>query len=166
MVELTPDDVRAILQVVEGSDVDFLELQQGAFKLTVSKGSVFPVPAAASPVLCAPTVPAATAEVGAASDKELGEAPSMGYEVPLEPGLVSVNAPMVGTFYRASEPGAPPFVQPGDHVERGETLGLIEAMKLYTAITSPTAGTVVSVHADEGQFIEYGQEVFTLRVDK
>jgi acetyl-CoA carboxylase biotin carboxyl carrier protein len=83
--------------------------------------------------------------------------------VPAEhPGRLVVRAPLVGTFYRAPQPGAPAFVTPGDAVEEGETLGIVEAMKLMNHVTADRAGRVVEILAGEGEPVEYDQPLMVL----
>ena len=81
---------------------------------------------------------------------------------PLDPGVIRVEAPMVGTFYRASSPGAPPFVQEGDVVGIGQTLCILEAMKLMNEVKAEQEGIVRSIHPENGQAVEYGQLLFEL----
>jgi len=73
-----------------------------------------------------------------------------------------VRAPMVGTFYHAPEPGATPFVRPGDRVEKGDQVGILEAMKLMTAVEADASGTVVALPAPDGEPVEYDQPLVTL----
>ncbi|MFJ8859002.1 acetyl-CoA carboxylase biotin carboxyl carrier protein [Streptomyces sp. NPDC102451] len=86
--------------------------------------------------------------------------------VPAEPerpaGLVQITAPLVGTFYQASSPGAEPFVQVGDIVEPGHQLAIIEAMKLLNSITADVRGRVHAVHPQDGDVVEYAQPLFDL----
>ena len=77
-----------------------------------------------------------------------------------------VRSPIVGTFYESPSPGAPPFVKPGDHVEVGQVLCIVEAMKLMNEIECDVAGEIVKKLVSNGQPIEYGQELFTVRPKK
>ena len=83
-----------------------------------------------------------------------------------EEGLHTVKSPIVGTFYEAPSPGAPPFVKAGDTVELGQVLCIVEAMKLLNEIESDVAGEIVKKLANNGQPIEYGQELFVIRPKK
>jgi acetyl-CoA carboxylase biotin carboxyl carrier protein len=83
-----------------------------------------------------------------------------------EEGLHTVKSPIVGTFYEAPSPGAPPFVKAGDSVEVGQVLCIVEAMKLLNEIESDVAGEIVKKLAVNGQPIEYGQELFVIRPKK
>ena len=78
-------------------------------------------------------------------------------------GLHMVKSPIVGTFYGSPSPGAAPFVAPGDHVEKGQVIGIIEAMKLMNEIESDVAGEVVKCLVSNGQAIEFGQPLFSVR---
>jgi acetyl-CoA carboxylase biotin carboxyl carrier protein len=81
-----------------------------------------------------------------------------------EAGLHLVKSPMVGTFFGSPSPGASSFVNPGDHVTKGQVIGIVEAMKLMNEIESDAAGEVVKCLVTNGQPIEYGQPLFSLRV--
>jgi acetyl-CoA carboxylase biotin carboxyl carrier protein len=84
-------------------------------------------------------------------------------EKPLEPGLVLVKAPIVGTFYESASPGSAPFVRVGEHVESGKVLCIIESMKLMNEIEAETAGIVESKLVQNGQPVEYGEALFAIR---
>jgi acetyl-CoA carboxylase biotin carboxyl carrier protein len=80
-----------------------------------------------------------------------------------EPDLVEVKSPIVGTFYRASDPSSPPFVDVGDAVKVGQVLCIIEAMKLMNEIEAEVAGEIVHIHPENGQPVQYGDALFSLR---
>jgi acetyl-CoA carboxylase biotin carboxyl carrier protein len=90
-------------------------------------------------------------------------APSAPVDAAPEPGLTVVKSPIVGTFYRASDPNSPPFVQLGDRVRVGQVLCIIEAMKLMNEIEAETAGEIVRIHHENGQPVQYGEPLFSLR---
>jgi acetyl-CoA carboxylase biotin carboxyl carrier protein len=157
-MELTEDDVIEILKLFEHSKFDFLQLQQGERKITVSKGGYVPTgtgtppapaPAAASAPQPPAPQPAAKAETAA----------------PIEEGLVPVTAPMVGKFYAAASPSDPPYVEKGTKVAAGATVGLIEVMKVFASIKTETAGVIERILVSNGQFVEFGQPLFLLRPD-
>jgi acetyl-CoA carboxylase biotin carboxyl carrier protein len=81
----------------------------------------------------------------------------------VEEGLVVVNSPIVGTFYRSPDPGSPPFVSVGDRVRVGQVLCIIEAMKLMNEIEAEAAGEIVKVHHESGQPVQYGEPLFDIR---
>lgn len=105
----------------------------------------------APPAPAAPAVQAAPAAAAAASEPETAPA-----------DLVRVTAPLVGTFYQASSPGAEPFVKVGDTVEAGQQLAIIEAMKLLNSITAEVKGTVHAIHVQDGDVVEYAQPLIDL----
>lgn len=145
-MELTDEDVREILDLIDKSAFDYFEIEYRGLRLTVSKS-----PMAAAPV---PTpAPASRAEPAPRKTRDIPE------------GLAAIPAPMVGTFYPAPQPGAPPFVSPGDRVEPDATVGLIEVMKVFTAVTAGIAGTVEEALAGEAQGVEYGEPLFLVRPD-
>lgn len=118
-----------------------------------------PVPMAA-PVAAPVPVPEAVPGVPAAAPQQPATAPPA-----VEPAgspRTMVTAPLVGAFYRAAEPGAAPFVEVGDTVEPGQTLALIEAMKLLNELKAETRARVVAVHAENGEMVEYGQHLIEL----
>jgi acetyl-CoA carboxylase biotin carboxyl carrier protein len=158
-MDLTEEDVLEILKLVEQSKFDYFQLEQGALKLTVARNGYVPaadVPSvsASSPVTTtAPAAPKATAPGPAAP-----EAPAV-----VDESLVAVTAPMVGTFYAAPAPTEPPFVEQGTRVEAGATLGLIEVMKVFTAIKAEIGGVIEAILVADAQFVEYGQPLFRIR---
>jgi acetyl-CoA carboxylase biotin carboxyl carrier protein len=156
-MELTEDDVLEILKLFEQSKFDFLQLEQGERKITVSKGgymsaradaALAAAPARPLPAAVAPPPPAVPAE---------SPAP--------EHGLLPVTAPMVGKFYAAPSPSDPPFVVPGTKVAAGATVGLIEVMKVFASIKTETAGVIERILVSNGQFVEFGQTLFWIRPD-
>jgi acetyl-CoA carboxylase biotin carboxyl carrier protein len=161
-MELTEDDVLEILKLFEQSSFDFLELQHGERKITVSKagaGAVHtPAPAAAAAATPVPaprlTVPRASPSAPAKPDAPVAA-----------PGLVPISAPMVGRFYASASPADPPYVQQGNAVAAGTTLGLIEVMKVFTSVKTETAGTIEQILVTSGDYVEFGQTLFMLRTD-
>ena len=129
-MDLTEDEVREILALIENSSFDHLELKVGELKLTVSKGPFVPEPPVAAAVPQPPT-PADGATDAPAAQKEARLGPAAPMEVA---GLVPIVAPMVGTFYAAPKPGTPAFVETGARVTPDTTVGLIEVMKVFTGI--------------------------------
>ena len=151
-MELTDEDVREILDLIDKSKFDYFEIEYRGLKLTVGKTTVSAATARA-PVSAAP-----------APDPEPGPAPRKHRDIP--DGLAAIPAPMVGTFYPAPRPGAPPFVNPGDRVEPDTTVGLIEVMKVFTAVTAGLAGTIEEALAGDARGVEYGEPLFLVRPDR
>jgi acetyl-CoA carboxylase biotin carboxyl carrier protein len=154
-MELTDDDVLEILKLFEQSKFDFLQLEQGERKITVSKSGYQGG--------AADVAPARVAAAGAPPAPEPQAAPAAS-SAP-EPGLLPVTAPMVGKFYAAPSPSDPPFVTPGTKVAAGATVGLIEVMKVFASIKTETAGVIERILVSNGQFVEFGQTLFWIRPD-
>ncbi len=160
-MDLTEDDVFEILKLFEQSKFNYINIEQGELKLTVSKDGYVHTQTASAPVAAPPAVaavaPATAAAPPAPADKLEAE--------PVDEGLFIVTAPMVGTFYSAPSPSDPPYVELGARVEADATLGLIEVMKVYTAAKSDVAGTVEKILVANAQTIEFGQPLFLIRPD-
>jgi acetyl-CoA carboxylase biotin carboxyl carrier protein len=114
-----------------------------------------PAPAAAAPPAGPAAGPAAPHEIAAAA-----EARALAIEA--AKGHHMITSPMVGTFYRAPDPASPPFVDIGDVVKKGQTLCIIEAMKLMNEIEADVAGTVVEIYSENAKPVEYGQKLFAI----
>ena len=173
---MTEDEVLQILDLVEKSNFDYLDLEIGDLKLTVSKSGVPAVPATVSVTQAAPAVAAAPAAAPAAEapaapapaapePAPAAESAPAAQAVTVKEGTVPIPAPMVGTFYATPEPGAPPFVKLGDHVDAETTVGLVEVMKVFNAVSAGAAGTIDEVCVESGQFVEHGQTLFLVRPD-
>ena len=134
---LTDEDIREILRLIDESAVDELRIETPELKLHVLRGGA---PAAPEP---APAPVAAAREDANGSD-----------------GAVTIDAPMLGTFYRAESPGAAPFVDVGTRVEPGTVVCLIEVMKMMNSIQAGLSGTVVEVCAENAGLVEYGAPLF------
>jgi acetyl-CoA carboxylase biotin carboxyl carrier protein len=152
-------DLKEILRILEAQDITEFELEQDGVKLRVCRSSGSPVGALAAVTSHLAPVPAAVAPPGAA----LSPAPEAA--APAEPPAngTLVKSPIVGTFYRAPDPNSPPFVSVGDRVKVGQVLCIIEAMKLMNEIEAEMAGEVTRVHPENGQPVQYGDPLFTIR---
>ena len=147
-MKVDTDLVRQLAELLTGSDLSEIEVQDGARRIVV-KRNVAAAPAA--PVYAAGPSPQAPAPAPSASP---AAAPA-GEPGANHPG--AVKSPMVGTVYLGGEPGAPPFVSPGSRVSEGDTLLIIEAMKVMNPITAPRSGTVSQILVDNGQPVEFDQ---------
>jgi len=160
-VDLT--DLKDILRPLEEQDITEFELEQDGVKLRVCRASrqtqAALVPAAAPAAPPAPgAVPAAPSPASGPPEAEGGPVAGEGAAAGAE-----VRSPIVGTFYRAPDPNSPPFVNVGDRVRVGQVLCIIEAMKLMNEIEAEVAGEVLSVHPENGQPVQYGDTLFTIR---
>jgi acetyl-CoA carboxylase biotin carboxyl carrier protein len=153
---LNIEELKALLEFVSERNIAELELEDGETKLRIRK-TLTP---AAAPVAEVLTAPAGTV---AESRPASVESPLTSGAAPLENGLIYVTSPMVGTFYRQPEPGAEPFAREGDYVKKGQVLCIIEAMKLMNEIESEFEGQLVKVLVENGQPVQYGDQLFALR---
>jgi acetyl-CoA carboxylase biotin carboxyl carrier protein len=144
-VQLSPDDVRDVLRVLDSSGLAELHLETADVAITLRRegGSGW---TAEQQVRRAPVLERAEPAV------DVDETSSAGAEVP--EGLVAVHPPLLGTFYRAPQPGAPPFVDVGDEVGEDTVVGVVETMKMMTPVHAGVRGTVVEFRTGNGEFAE------------
>lgn len=147
--------LKTLIDLVSDSNVSELEITEAEGKVRIVKSTGVAAPVvqqqAAAPVALAPVAVAAAAPAEAAAP--VAAATPAGH---------AVKSPMVGTFYRSSSPGAAPFIQIGSVVKEGDTLCIIEAMKILNEIESDKAGTVTQILCENGQAVEYGQPLFVI----
>jgi len=158
-------DLKEIFRILEEQSITEFELEQDGVKLRVCRSTGAPP---------GPSVPAQMATFypppAAAASPQAGTNPAA---VPATPVLAPaegpsaneavVKSPIVGTYYRAPEPSSPPFVNVGDRVKVGQVLCIIEAMKLMNEIEAEVAGEVLKIHPENGQPVQYGDPLFTIR---
>jgi acetyl-CoA carboxylase biotin carboxyl carrier protein len=148
--------LKKLIDLVQESGIAELEITEGEEKVKIVKGgeaTVTPIAAAATPT-AAPAAPAAPAAAAAAVAAAVAEEPA------LEGHLL--KAPMVGTFYRSASPESKAFVEVGQNVKAGETVCIIEAMKLMNEIEADATGVVKAILVENGQPVEYGQPLFII----
>ena len=158
-MELSEDDVLHILKLIDESKFDYFQLEVGELKITVSKGEPLPIPGATPATVAAGASPAPVA----APKPSASPTPAAPKAAAIPAGHLGITAPLLGTFYVAPEPGAPPFVQVGQQVTEDTTVGLIEVMKVFNSVRAAVKGTVVEVVAQNGQFVEFGQTLFIVK---
>ena len=157
--------VKRLAQVLRRYDLTEIALEEGSLRIALKRGAV--ASAAREPAAEGVAFPMRTGDrpqgtgLDAAGPTVAPAAPAKAEE---ETGVVYVTSPLVGTFYRAASPAAAPFVEPGAAVRAGETLCIIEAMKLLNEIESDHAGVVLEVLVENGRPVEYGERLFKLRV--
>jgi acetyl-CoA carboxylase biotin carboxyl carrier protein len=139
--------VKKLIELLEESDVAEIEIHEGEESVRISRGgSATPVPTFAAPAT------------------SLALTPTTAPEKPAEPEIAGhqIKSPMVGTFYRSPSPGTKAFVEEGQRVNVGDTLCIIEAMKILNQIESDKAGTLVKMLVENGQPVEYNQPLFII----
>ncbi|MCS0631803.1 acetyl-CoA carboxylase biotin carboxyl carrier protein [Telluria mixta] len=148
--------LKTLIDLVAESDIAELEVTEGESKVRIVKSSAIPqnqmvmvpqqgVQQFSTPAMAAPAT-----------------APAAAPAAPAEPTGHVVKSPMVGTFYRSSAPGAPAFVEVGANVKEGDTLCIIEAMKLLNEIDADASGTITKILVENGQPVEFGQPLFVI----
>jgi acetyl-CoA carboxylase biotin carboxyl carrier protein len=148
--------LKTLIDLVSESNVSELEITEAEGKVRIVKGAGIMPQAYAMPV-AAMTMPAVAPTSAVVASTELDQA------VAGEPDVNhAVKSPMVGTFYRSASPGSKPFVEVGDTIKQGETLCIIEAMKILNEIESDKTGTVTKILCDNGQAVEYGQPLYLI----
>jgi acetyl-CoA carboxylase biotin carboxyl carrier protein len=157
-------ELKELIEFLIEKDIAEFELERGDVKVRIKRGGdqVYPTPHFAG----LPAPPAAAAGSSARTSTAPGEAASPPEGAPSAEAekLHSVRSPIVGTFYESPSPGSPPFVKLGDKVDVGQLLCIVEAMKLMNEIESDVRGEIIKKVANNGQPIEYGQELFVIRL--
>jgi acetyl-CoA carboxylase biotin carboxyl carrier protein len=146
--------LKTLIDLVAESNIAELEITEGEGKVRIVKSG--------PPMVAAPVALQAAAPSMAAAPMPVPTTPAPAAEAAPAAPEDAFPSPMVGTFYRASAPGAAPYVNLGDVVEVGQTLGVIEAMKLMNEIPSDRAGVVKAILIENGQAVEFGQPMFVI----
>jgi acetyl-CoA carboxylase biotin carboxyl carrier protein len=150
---MTLDEIKQLIDFIRERELSEFELERADFKLRVKSGSAVqavlaPAYAPPAPVPAAAPAPAAVPLAAETAGED----------------LAIITSPIVGTFYRATEPGAKALVEVGDTVRKGQVLCIIEAMKLMNEIDSEHDGEVVSIYVQNGQAVQYGERLFAIRL--
>jgi acetyl-CoA carboxylase biotin carboxyl carrier protein len=155
--------LKTLIDLVSESGISELEVTEGEGKVRIVKNAppVYVQPSASYPPQLTATIPPANPAAPAEPGTGAAAAAAAPAAAPAPQGHV-VTSPMVGTFYRAPSPGADAFVQVGDTVKEGQTLCIIEAMKLLNEIESDKAGVIKEILVENGQAVEYGQPLFVI----
>jgi acetyl-CoA carboxylase biotin carboxyl carrier protein len=144
--------LKTLIDLVQNSGISELEISEGEEKIRIAKHFTAP---AQTTVMLPPAAPAAAQPAPAA-------APAAAEAAPAQPEGRVIKAPMVGTFYRSGSPGSASFVEVGQSFKQGETLCIIEAMKLMNEIEAEVSGTIKAILVENGQPVEYGQPLFLI----
>ncbi|WP_339546585.1 acetyl-CoA carboxylase biotin carboxyl carrier protein [Pseudomonas sp. RA_35y_Pfl2_P32] len=148
--------VKKLIELLEESGIDELEIKEGEESVRISRHSKTPAQQyyAPAPMAAPAAAPVAAAPAAAAAAPAAPAAPVLN-------GTVA-RSPMVGTFYRKSSPTSPSFVEVGQSVKKGDTLCIVEAMKMMNHIEAETSGVIESILVEDGQPVEYDQPLFTI----
>ena len=142
--------LKLLIQLMIDNDLTELDLEDQGEKVKLKRGTAQPsMPYGAVPPIAVPSV-----NTTASSEAD---------ESSQEQGLAAITSPMVGTFYASPTPDAPPFVAIGDHVNADQVVCIIEAMKVFNEIKAETNGTIARLEVENGQSVEFGQELFMVK---
>lgn len=150
------DDVRELIMLVNETGITEVKLESDGIKLAIKKGLDLKAGPGSS-------VPAEQALAIPSGQKETGSSMPEQTETKDQAALIPVISPMVGTFYRSPSPEAPPYVSVGEYIKKGQTLCIIEAMKLMNKIDSEVEGEIVEITVENGSPVEYGQTIFLIK---
>jgi acetyl-CoA carboxylase biotin carboxyl carrier protein len=151
--------LKTLIDLVAESDISELEVTEGESKVRIVKSGA---PAAQGQIVMMQPQGQPMAAAAPAAPAAISAAPAPAESAPVEPAGHVVKSPMVGTFYRSSAPGSPPFVEIGSVVKEGDTLCIIEAMKLLNEIDADASGTIRQILVENGQAVEFGQPLFII----
>lgn len=151
--------VKKLIEMLEESTFDELEIKEGEESIRIARNRQSGVVSYAAPVAPMPVATAPTTTSATPASQAIGTAPPE--DKPQTQGFIQ-RSPMVGTFYRAASPTAASFVEVGQTVKQGDTLCIIEAMKMMNQIQADKSGTIESILVDNGQVVEYDQALFTI----
>ena len=147
------DEIRKLVGLLEEKNLSVFELEVEGLKVKIARNAAPAAPAPAAPPAAAPAPHTPEAAAAAEARAQAIEA-AKGHHL--------ITSPMVGTFYRAPDPTSAPFVDIGDTVKKGQTLCIIEAMKLMNEIEADVDGTIVEIYAENAKPVEYGQKLFAI----
>ncbi|SRR5579883_3071433 len=155
---MTVDEIRELIALASETGIAELEVQRGDNRVRIRRAAFAPV----QEVLMSPQT-AGSAAPAAPSGPPPEAGKDKGGDKPPDPSLHLVKSPIVGTFYECPSPGSPPFVRVGERIQPGKVLCIIESMKLMNEIEAETAGIVESKLVLNGQPVEYGEALFSIR---
>lgn len=150
------NEIKELINLLEESRLSELEIEEEGRRIRLTKQTETLV--AHMPVHAPVAAPAPLAAPAHQAASETKGEPSLA-----DQGLISVNSPMVGTFYLCPAPGEPPFVEPGDRITADQTVCIVEAMKIMNEVAAKTAGIVERILVESGEPVEFGQPLFAIR---
>jgi acetyl-CoA carboxylase biotin carboxyl carrier protein len=161
--EMKPSEIRDLIDFIAQSGLNEVDIETKELKLHVKREPDQKVMKASAPVLAA--APVAIAAAPAAPAAPVALPPKTEKPVAVSQTTVEIKSPMIGTFYRSSNPDTPPFVSVGDKITKGQIVGMIEAMKLFNEIESEFSGTILKVMIENSSPVEYDQVLFVVEPD-
>ncbi len=155
------DRIKQLIRMMEKHDLSEIKLEGGDQKWVLKRGGVFH----AGPPMPMMFPPGAAAAVQVPAGSPASQAGGVSGTAPADEGLIQITSPTVGTFYGAPQPSDPPFVKVGDRVTPEKVVCIVEAMKVFNQIPAEVTGTVRQVLAQDGEAVEFGQALFTVKPD-
>ena len=155
------DELCELIRLVGSTEVATVEIEHAGGRLRIDGKA--PAPVVSHPASMAQSPPVVTIDSAPMAAGPQSEAPAIADEAAADEDLHYVVSPIVGTFYRAPNPDADPYVKIGDMIDGGKTLCIVEAMKLMNEIESDLSGTIVKVFPDNAQPVEFGERLFAIR---
>jgi acetyl-CoA carboxylase biotin carboxyl carrier protein len=165
-------NIVALIDKLAESSFDYLELEDEGMRIVIGKNGVSEISGTAAakaetPAKASTEQPAAVVAGQAAEEapQEAAPAPEQRQSVAEQAGVAVIRSPSYGMYYAQQEPGAPPFIRVGEPVKKGDTVGLLEIMKTYNAVTSPVDGKVIAIHVANGELLEPDQPLCSVQVN-
>jgi len=158
-------EIRDLIDFISKTGLNEVNIETGELKLHIKREPDQKVLKSSAPVVAAPVQPQAQAPVQQMAQTPVQAKPTPAVEAPSGKNTVDIKSPMIGTFYRSATPDSPVFASVGDKVTKGQTLCIIEAMKLFNEIESEVSGTLVKVSVENASPVEYDQVLFVVEPD-
>lgn len=158
-------EIRDLIDFISKTGLNEVNIETGELKLHIKREPDQKVLKSAAPVVAAPVQAQAPTPVQQVAQAPVQTKPTPAVDAPSAKNTVEIKSPMIGTFYRSSTPDSPVFVSVGDKVSKGQTLCIIEAMKLFNEIESEVSGTLVRVCVENASPVEYDQVLFVVEPD-
>ena len=160
-------EIKELIEIFEKTDLNDMEVQLDNARIRLNRGPVSPwagIPVAPqSPVMAVPESMPAKVEVSQEASVAAETSEAEREPVQEDKGGLVIKAPIVGTFYQSSAPNEEPYVKVGDTVSKGDVVCIIEAMKFMNEVNSDVSGTITEILVKDGEFVEFGQELFRLK---
>lgn len=162
--EMKTNEIRDLIDFIAQSGLNEVDIETKELKLHVKREPDQKVMKSSAPVIAAPVVTATPAQALVTPQAQV-QAPKVEKPVAASAKTVDIKSPMIGTFYRSANPDSPPMISVGDKVSKGQTVCIIEAMKLFNEIESEVSGTIVKVMVENASPVEYDQVLFVVELD-
>lgn len=165
-MDLSFNELRELVDTLNGTDIAELKLKSSEFELTLRKPSALQPDVVMSPPVSAPVAPVGAIPVPSVAAPPEPSESAVPSTPTVDPSLVEITAPMVGTFYRAPAPEEDMFVEVGDRIQSGQTVCIIEAMKLMNELEAEVSGEIVDILVENAEPVEFGQALMRVRPAK